>query len=36
MNIDVKSILKRAVHPKEWKSLYLENKEIVRYIFSEY
>lgn len=33
MNIDVKSILKRAVHPKEWKSLYRENKEIIRYIF---
>ena len=33
MNIDVKSILKRAMHPKEWKSLYRENKEIARYIF---
>ena len=33
MKIDVKNILKRAVHPKEWKSLYNENKEIIRYIF---
>ncbi len=33
MNIDVKSFLKRALHPKEWKSLYRENKEIVSYVF---
>lgn len=33
MSIDIKSVLKRAVHPKEWKSLYKEYKEIVNYIF---
>lgn len=33
MNIDIKSILKRAVHPKEWKSLYSEYREICNYIF---
>ncbi len=33
MNIDVKSFLKRALHPKEWKNLYRENKEIVSYVF---
>lgn len=33
MNIDVKSILKRAVHPKEWKSLFNEYREIISYIF---
>lgn len=32
MNIDVKSILKRAIHPKEWKSLYKEYKELCNYI----
>lgn len=32
MKIDIKSILKRAVHPREWKSLYLEYKEIANYI----
>ncbi len=32
MSIDVKSILKRAIHPKEWKGLYKEYKEIVNYI----
>ena len=30
MSIDVKNILKRAVRPKEWKSLYRENREIVK------
>lgn len=33
MSIDVKNILKRAVCPKEWKSLYRENREIVSYVF---
>lgn len=33
MSIDIKNIIKRAIHPKEWKSLYRENKEIVNYIF---
>lgn len=33
MKIDIKSILKRAVHPKEWKALYREYKEICNYIF---
>lgn len=33
MNTDIKSILKRAIHPKEWKSLYKEYKEPVNYIF---
>lgn len=33
MNIDIKSFLKRAIHPKEWKSLYKEHKEIINYIF---
>lgn len=33
MNIDIKSVLKRAMHPKEWKSLYKEYKEVINYIF---
>lgn len=32
MNIDIKSICKRAVHPKEWKSLYREYKELINYV----
>lgn len=32
MKIDIKSILKRAIHPKEWKSLYTEYKELFNYI----
>ena len=32
MKLDIKSILKRAVHPKEWKSLYREYKELCNYI----
>lgn len=32
MKIDIKSILKRAVHPKEWKSLYSEYKELINYV----
>lgn len=32
MSIDIKDILKRAVHPKEWKSLYNDYKEIVNYV----
>lgn len=32
MNIDIKGILKRAVHPREWKSLYREYKELCNYI----
>lgn len=32
MKIDIKNILKRAVHPREWKSLYTEYKELFNYI----
>lgn len=32
MNVDIKGILKRAIHPKEWKSLYREYKELCNYI----
>ena len=32
MKTDIKSLLKRAVHPKEWKSLYREYKELCNYI----
>ncbi len=32
MKIDVKSILKRAIHPSQWKSLYIEYKELCNYI----
>lgn len=32
MNVNIKEILKRAIHPKEWKSLYIEYKEICNYI----
>ncbi len=32
MKTDIKSLLKRAIHPKEWKSLYKEYKELCNYI----
>lgn len=32
MKADIKSILKRAVHPREWKPLYHEYKELCNYI----
>ncbi|MDE7281882.1 MAG: GtrA family protein [Ruminiclostridium sp.] len=32
MKTDIKSILKRALRPKEWKSLYCEYKELCNYI----
>lgn len=32
MNLDIKGILKRAIHPKEWKPLYREYKELCNYI----
>ena len=32
MNIDIKDICKRALHPKEWKGLYLQYKEICNYV----
>ncbi|MCM1299000.1 MAG: GtrA family protein [Firmicutes bacterium] len=32
MSIDIKDILKRAAHPKEWKALYRDYKEPVNYV----
>ncbi|MDE6726046.1 MAG: GtrA family protein [Ruminiclostridium sp.] len=32
MKTDIKSLLKRAMHPKEWKSLYREYKELCNYV----
>lgn len=32
MKTDIKSLLKRAIHPKEWKSLYREYKELCNYV----
>lgn len=32
MKTDIKSLLKRAIHPKEWKNLYKEYKELCNYI----
>lgn len=32
MKADIKTILKRAVHPKEWRSLFKEYKELCSYI----
>lgn len=32
MKTDIKSLLKRAIRPKEWKNLYKEYKELCNYI----
>ena len=32
MKTDIKSIIKRALHPREWKSLYKEYKELCNYV----
>ncbi len=32
MNVDLKNICRRALHPKEWKNLYKEYKELCNYI----